>query len=110
MWFSKGIVDNGWDRETTDSSYTRGLNCNDLFPKTVKMSWMLGYVGICSGIQDKTTRECVFINGFRDGFDKFCEWVAKKYDNKEDYLIIEELAMALSEEHRTLFRKRIAIN
>jgi len=107
---SKGIVDNGWDRATTDSSYTRGLNSNDLFPKTVKMSWMLGYAGICSGIQDKTTHESVFVNGFRDGFDKFCEWVNKKYNSKEDYLIIEELAMALSEEHRAIFRKRIATN
>jgi len=103
---SRAIVAYGRDLET-DCSYTRGSDKDELYPRTVKMSWMLGYAGICSGIKEKSLREKVFITGFVSGFDNLHNYVKSKYDLSEDKLFVEELLLSLNEEQREIVNKQL---
>jgi len=103
---SKPIVFNGMDAKT-DASYTRGTKRENLFPGIVKMTWVLGYSRICTGIKDKNLREKVFITGFRGGFDVLHNHIAKTFDINEDTVYIEEIAKALNEEQREIFRRQL---
>jgi len=106
---SKGIVDNGMDG-VVDISYTRGQNRDELFKRTIKMTWHLGYAGICTGLNDKVVREEVFMLGIDyilGDFDKFLEHVEKTISDEDSAPLLEELALALNDEYRTIFRQRL---
>jgi len=106
---SKGIVDNGMDG-TADYSYIRGQKRKELFKRTIKMTWILGYATVCQAIRTSEIREETFINGvniIHGGFDNFCQFVMHNYYEDEDTPFIEEFMAVLNEENQAIFKKRI---
>lgn len=50
---NKAISDNGWTpNNSTDVSYVRGAQANELYVRTASMSWIVGYCNILSLLKD----------------------------------------------------------
>jgi len=109
----KAIVDNGMDEKTTDCSYTRGLQVEELYKRTESMTWIVGYANICSIIKDKGLKSRALNNGFNGihgGFDKFCNDVIGIYSSMENWPHLMDLFVNLTKKQQKVFIKKLFIN
>lgn len=103
----KGIVENNMQPET-DSSYTRGTVNEDLFPKSRKMSWVLGYANILEGLKDRELAgNCMLFSGagIHQSLDKFYNDNYNAYKNNLNYLM--DIILSLKPKNRVYFVKLI---
>jgi len=103
---NKAIVDNGMDIKNTDCSYIRGLKFTDLCQRTRSMSWIVGYVNVCSMIKDRKLRNKtinIAINYIYGSFYKFCKFIFTNYSWNTDYMQIIDVYMQLSFFNKLLF-------
>lgn len=103
----KAIVENNMQAET-DCSYTRGTVNENLFPKTRKMSWVLGYANILEGLNDRELADnCMLLSGsgIHQSLDKFYKDNYNAYQNNLNYLM--DIILSLSPKYRGYFVKLI---
>ena len=103
---NKAIVDNGMDIKNTDCSYIRGLKFTELCQRTRSMSWIVGYVNVCSMIKDKKLKNKIIntaIEYIHGNFYKFCKFIFVNYSWNTDYMQIIDVYMQLSFLNKLLF-------
>lgn len=106
----KAISDNGTDIEKTDCSYTRGATSEKLYPRSRKMSWIVGYANICSIIKDKKLRQNIFTAGVKSihgNYRKMFRFLFDNYNTKDDLMQLIDIYMILPFKYQIGFLIRL---
>jgi len=101
----KPIVDNGRDVDA-DCSFTRGQNPEQLYHRTITMTWIVGYVNTCSIIKDVKLKQRMFscgVDRIHGGFSNFCDYVLTIYSAKENRMHLVDLFGILTDQQQAIF-------
>ena len=106
---NKAISDNGMNIEETDVSYVRGYkNVTELYDRTVRMSWILGYANVISLLRDKKLKqECIEVSvPYKDiygNWENFYSCIKSQYIDSGRINYFLEIYDVLPEEHQKYF-------
>ena len=105
----KAIASNGMVLDETDCSYTRGISVKeDLYDRTNRMTWILGYANIITLLKDKKLqKECIktaiLYKGIYGSWRNFYKNITLLYFNCQNFNYFLEIYKVLPIKQKNIF-------
>ncbi len=106
----KAISDNGMDMATTDYSYIRGTDAEQVYIRTKTLSWIVGYCNVISKLKDRTLKEhaidiAIPHEHIYQNYENFYNHIKTAYHDNETFMQFIDIYSNIGENHKQRLKK-----